>query len=202
MKSREDDSTVAAFTDIYAELEAKNLKPKFHVLDNKCLRAVQTFLRSNDTKWQNVEAYNHRVNAAEPAVKTAKYHAIAHFATLDLTCPIQVWDRMLPTIECTLNLLQKSRRNNKVSAYVELKGAFDWNATPLAPLGTKGVAFIDPEARATWAPHCNEVYVTGMCPNHYRLLEFLTPRRGATEKQELTNCSPRTRRCPPSRRTT
>ena len=176
MKSREDSNMVAAFQDIYAELEAKNLKPKLHVLDNECSRAVQAFLRSNDTKWKNVEAYNHRVHAAEPAVKTAKYHAIAHFATLDFNYPIQIWDRMLPTIECTLNLLRKSRRNNKISVYEELNGAFDWNATPLAPLGTKGVAFIDPEVRATWAPHCNDVFVTGMCPNHYRLLEFFDPK--------------------------
>ena len=95
MKSREDASMVKAFTSIYTKLETAGHKPKLHVLDNECSRAVQKILNNKGTARQNVEAHNHRVNAAEPAVNTAKYHIIAHIATLDHQCPIQFWSKML-----------------------------------------------------------------------------------------------------------
>ena len=94
-KSREDASMVEAFTSIYTELETAGHNPKLHVLDNECSRAVQKFLIKKGTARKNVEAHNHRVNAAEPAMKTAKYHIISHIATLDHQCPIQLWSKML-----------------------------------------------------------------------------------------------------------
>ena len=122
-----------------------------------------------------MEAHNHRANAAEPAVKTAKYHLISHLATLDPNCPIQLWSKMLPQIEDTLNMLRTSRRDNKITAYEELHGPFDWNRTPLAPLGTKGMVFVPPTNRNTFAPHCDEAFVVGRAPHHYRLIEFFVP---------------------------
>ena len=72
MKSREDARMVEAFTRIYTKLEAAGHKPKLHVLDNECYRAVHNFLMKKGTTRQNVEAHNHKVNAIEPAVKTTK----------------------------------------------------------------------------------------------------------------------------------
>ena len=97
---------VEAFTSMYTKLETAGHKPKLHVLDNECSRAVKKFLIRKGTARQNVEAHNHRVNAAEPAVKTAKYHIIAHIATLDHQCPIQLWSKILPQIQDTLNMLR------------------------------------------------------------------------------------------------
>ena len=153
MKSREDASMVEAFTSVYTELETAGHKPKLHILDNECSRAVQKFLIKKGTARQNVEAHNHRVNAAEPAVKTSKYHIIAHIATLDHQCLIQLWSRMLPQMQDTLNMLRTSRNNNNLTAYEELNGKFDWNRIPIAPLGTRGIIFIHPDSRNTFAPH-------------------------------------------------
>ena len=96
MKSREDNSMVEAFTSIYADLEAISHKLKLHVLNNGCSCAVQHFLTTKDTTRQNVEAHHHNANAAEPAVKTAKYHIISHIATMDASCSIQLWSGMIP----------------------------------------------------------------------------------------------------------
>ena len=90
MKSRSDESMVKAFTDIYAHLKTKHLQPKLHVLDNKCSKAVQTFIKSNGTDIQIVEPHNHSENAAEPAVKAIKYHAIVGLTTVDINCPLQL----------------------------------------------------------------------------------------------------------------
>ena len=70
----------------------RNLKPKMHVLDNECSRAIKTFIRKEATDIQLVEPYNHRVNAAETAVKAAKHHMLAALATTDPNCPLQLWD--------------------------------------------------------------------------------------------------------------
>ena len=83
MKSREDASMVETFTNIYTKLEAAGHKPKLHVLDNECSCAIQNFLIKKGTARQNMEAHNHKVNASEPAVKTANYHIITH-ANLEL----------------------------------------------------------------------------------------------------------------------
>ena len=75
---------VSIFQDLYAYLGERNLKPKMHVLDNECSRAIKTFIRKEGAEIQLVEPYNHRVNAAETAVKVAKYRLppqirIAHY---------------------------------------------------------------------------------------------------------------------------
>ena len=81
---------VEVFTSIYSKLEAARHTPQLHVLDNKCSRAVQQFLISQGTARHNAESHNQQANAAEPSVKTAKYHIIAHIAILDDNCPIQL----------------------------------------------------------------------------------------------------------------
>ena len=175
MKSMEDASMVEECTNIYTELETARHKPKLHVLDNECSHAIQKFLIKKDTARQNVEAHNHRVNAAEPAVKTAKYHIIAHVATFDHQCLIQLWSKMLPQIQDTLNMLRTSHNNNKLTAYEKLNGKFDWNQTPTAPLGTRVMIFIHPNRRNTFAPHCDEAFTVGRARHHYHLLEFYVP---------------------------
>ena len=71
------------------------------------------YIKSEKTDIQLVEPHNHRVNAAETAIKSGKYQSIAHFATLDPECPIQLWCKFSPQIEITLNILRTSRQNNK-----------------------------------------------------------------------------------------
>ena len=123
---------------------------------------------------QLVEPHNHRVNAAETAVKAATYHLIAALATVYPSFPLHLWDRFLPQVELTLNLLRTSRKDKTKAAYFEMEGHFDFNKTPLAILGSKAVAYVDPAVRATWEPHALDTFVTGMCKLHYRLIEFYT----------------------------
>ena len=151
MKSRKDEDMVATFKNIYDELKAKGHEPSLHVLDNECSKAVKNYITSEETRIQLVEPHNHRVNAAEPAVKSVKYHTIASLATMDPNCPIQLWCRFLPQIEITLNILRTSREDGTKSSYEAFHGKpFDWNKTPLAPVGTKGLAFRAPSDRAAW----------------------------------------------------
>ena len=114
MKSRKDASMIAAFEEVYKKLEGMGHKPQLHVLDNKCSQCIQRFLKKQGTKRHHVAPHNHHVNAAKPAVKTAKYHLIAALATLDWSCPIQTWSKMLEQIQDALKarwLTKKPREN-------------------------------------------------------------------------------------------
>ena len=114
----------------------------------------QNYITVEQTEIQLVEPHNHRVNAAEPAVKSTKYYTLANFATLDPNFPIQLWCKFTKQIETTLNILRTSRRDNSKSAYHNFHNKkFDWNKTPLASLGIEILTFKDPDNRRAWQPH-------------------------------------------------
>ena len=72
-----------------------------HVLDNECSKAVKNFICNNDTNIQLVEPYNHRVNAAETAIKSTKYHIIARLQTVDPDCLLQLWSKFVEQMQDT-----------------------------------------------------------------------------------------------------
>ena len=86
-------------------------------------------------------------------------HFIAALATVDAHCPLQLWDEFLPQVELTLNMLRFSRRDPTKSANQEVYGTFNFNKTPLAPLGTKALIYDDPASRTSWAPHATDVFM-------------------------------------------
>ena len=90
MKDRENKNIIAAYEEVYAKLEARGHRPKLHILDNECSKCIRNYLEGKGTKRHHVAPHAHSVNAAEPAVKTAKYHLIAALcsnARLELSHP-------------------------------------------------------------------------------------------------------------------
>ena len=77
----------------------------------------------------------HRRNVAEVAIKTFKEHFIAILAGLPDSFPIRLWCELLPQAELTLNLLRPSHARKQISAHAYLFGPFDFDRTPLAPIG-------------------------------------------------------------------
>ena len=69
-------------------------------------------------------------------------------------------------------MLRTSRGNMNISAYEEMEGAFDWNKTPLAPLGSKAVFYLEPSERHLWRPHTCDAFYIGRAPLHYRFKKF------------------------------
>ena len=94
---------------------------------------------------------------------------------LDHQCPIQLWSKIPPQMQDTLNMLRTSRNNIILTAYEELNSKFDWNRTPIDPLGTRGMLFIHPDSRNTFDPHCDEAFTVGRSRHHSLLLEFYVP---------------------------
>jgi hypothetical protein len=166
---------IAAFSNIFSTLAVHGYAPTLNVMDNECSKAVEVHIKANKMNVHLVPPCNHHVNAAEHAIATFKEHFIAGLATVDKNCPLQLWDECLPQIELTLNLLCFSQRSPSRSANKEVNGCFDYNKTPIAPLGTKGLIYEDPAVRISWGPHSTDAYYIDPAPKHYRCLHFYMP---------------------------
>jgi len=184
MPSKNDGAMIAAFTDILTTLNARGYAPTLNVMDNECSKTVKAHIRSNKMDIHLVPPHNHRVNAAERAIMTFKEHFISALATVDKDCPLQLWNDFLPQVELTLNLLRFLRWDPTKSANKEVNGKFDYNKTPLAPLGTKVLVYEDPAVCASWAPHGTDVYYVGPAPKHYRCMRFYMP---GTQRYHVTD---------------
>jgi hypothetical protein len=122
-----DISIFNAYKKQFGELAAKGFKPKLHVMDNQATKHIKKFLTNNECKLQLIEPRNHSVNAAERAIQTFKDAFIAALATTDSDFPLQLWDRITPQVQDTLNLMHASRINSNILAYKALNGPYDWN---------------------------------------------------------------------------
>jgi hypothetical protein len=147
----DDKSIFEAYKTRFRELEAKGFKPKLNSVDNQATKHIKQFLTENECKLQLVEPHNHRVNAAERAIKTFKDAFIAALATTDSDFPLQLWDKITPQVQDTLNMMRTSRVDPAKLAYEILNGPYDWNRYPLAPLGCKAVIYEDGDTRGSWA---------------------------------------------------
>jgi hypothetical protein len=113
MPSHTDASIVQAFTKVISILKSGGYHPALNAMDNKCSAAVKKYFWSEAVNIQLVPLHNHQANAAKRAIATFKEHFIATLATVDMLCPLQLWDEFLPQVELTLNMLHFSWRNPK-----------------------------------------------------------------------------------------
>lgn len=168
LKNRTDSEMIRGYQALHDELVARGLKPQLQKLDNEASKRLKQFIKDQDMDFQLVPAHMHRRNAAKRAIRTFKNHFIAGLCSTDKLFPMNLWDRLLPQALITLNLLRASRLNPRLSAYAQLHGSFDFNATPLAPPGTRVVVHEKPSVRASWAPHGQEGWYVGPAMEHYR----------------------------------
>ena len=92
---------------------------------------------------------------------------------------MQSWCRLLPQAEMTLNMLRPSRLNPRLSTYAQLSGDFDYNKTPLVPLGTNVLVYETPTSRKSWATHGVEGWYVGPAIEHYRNFRCYIPTTGS-----------------------
>jgi hypothetical protein len=115
------------------------------------------------------------MNAAKRAIQTYKDAFIAALTTTDKDFPIQLWGKLAPQVQDTLNLLHASRINLSISAYKILNGLYDWNRYPLAPLGCKVVVYKDGDSRRYWASQGVDGWYLGPSQDHYRCDWYYIP---------------------------
>ena len=173
MRDRTGPSYVTAFTatiNFYATLGL--LKPKIYRMDNERSALVDKLFTQHALHREYVPKGDHRANKAERAINDAKSHFISMLCLVHRAFPIQYWNELLPQAEATLNLLRPWHADRKLSAYHGMhKHQYDFNAHPLAPVGTLVVVHnARPPAgdRLSWSPHGHEGFYLGPALDHYR----------------------------------
>jgi hypothetical protein len=139
----------------------------YAVLDNEISPEVRQ-VYSPVCAIQFVPPNTHRANKAERGIRTFVNHFIAILCGCDPTFPMKLWDELLPQAEVTLNMLRSSALSVHVSAYQHLRGTWDWNRYPLAPLGMLVVTHDSADQRASWADHGEKAFYLGPSMHHYR----------------------------------
>ncbi len=175
VKNRKAETIAETYEEIFDYLTKRGLRPKLQRLDNEASQLLKDFLNEKEIKFQLAPPYIHRRNAAERAIRTFKNHFIAGLCTVDTAFPLNLWCRLVDQAERTLNMLRTSRINPKMSAYAQLEGTFDYNATPIAPPGMKVVAHEKPEHRQSWSTHGLIGWYIGPAMEHYRCYRIYIP---------------------------
>ena len=111
----------------------------------------------------------HRQNVAEVAIRNFKTHFLSVLAGVAKAFPSNLWDRLLPQTEITLNLLRQSNATPNLSAYAHLSGLFDYNKKPLAPMGCAVQIHKKADKRGTWQYHSVDGWYLYTSPDHYRM---------------------------------
>ncbi len=137
-KSRSNKHPIAAYNTIMTHLAARGLTVDLQILDNETSAAYKHAITVTwQAKFQLVPPDMHRRNWAERAIRTFKDHFLAILAGVDPLFPPYLWDLLLPQAELTLNLLRQSALNPRISAWEFFQGPFDFNKTPLGPVGCR-----------------------------------------------------------------
>jgi Reverse transcriptase (RNA-dependent DNA polymerase) len=168
IQSTSDADITKAFEKVIGMLQKAGINPDLHMLDNQCGKLQIAALERLGIKHQVVPPGMHRRNAAERAIQTFKDHFISILCGTDDTFPLKIWDKLIPQAVLTLNLMRGSRMNSKHSAHSQIHRPFDYNATPIAPLGFRVLVHVKPHMRGTWDPKAEDGFYIGQAPKHYR----------------------------------
>ncbi len=151
MQNRTASKMIWAYQTLIDRLRTAGIVPKLHILDNKCSQDFKDTIHLNEMTFQLVPPHNHQQNLAEKATQTFKDHFVAILCGPNKSFPLNLWNRLLPQAEHTLNMLRPSRMTPTISAYAYLWKQHNYNANPFAPLGCKVEAHLVLSNSKTWA---------------------------------------------------
>ena len=166
--------------------------PSAYVMDNETSKELLDALTKKEIKYQLAPPYMHRTNAAERAIQSFKSHFITGLVLCHSKFPIEEWDQLLDQAEITLNLLRSARNNPSLSAYAYLRGQYDYNATPMAPPGTKVVVHEKPSTRTSWGNRGVDGWYVGPSLHHYRCVRCFIPTTKAVRDADTVLFIPET----------
>ncbi len=150
-QTKADKHCIPAFNTIMVRLPACGLSVYLNIRDNE---ASADFKRVITESWKAKFQLNppdmHRRNKAKWIIRHFKNHFLSILAGVDSTFPPCLWDLLLPQAELIVNLLQQETINPKTSAWEYFNGPFDFNKTPLAPVGCRVLIHTKPVTCKLW----------------------------------------------------
>ena len=165
-----------AWEDMRRLFEKAGEAPTAYVLDNEISQDLINAFKLENADYQLVAPCKHRNNIAERVTQTYKSHFKSGLAAMDPNRPLAEWDCLIPQTNIALNLLRASRTNPKLSAHACAHGNFNFQATPIAPPGTKVIVHANPTKRASWDLNGQTGWCTGPSMKHYRCTQCYVPK--------------------------
>ena len=168
LKSRSAEEYRKAIDRAHRFFAERGCTPAYTWLDNETSDLLGTHFAQWGIQPNYVPRANHSANRAERCIRTAKNHFIAGLSTVAPDFPPEAWDELVPQCEYTLNLMRLSRITPNISAFQQLCGAWDWNAHPMAPPGTKVAIHVAATERESYGAHAVAGHYVGPALEHYR----------------------------------
>ena len=166
---RNDCHRLENYNAIMNRLKAKGHSVDLQVLDNKAsFEYRRTIVDEWNCTFQLVPTDVHRRNIAERAIRTYKAHFLAIIAGIANYFPNFLWDHLLPQTELTLNLLRQSTLAPDMSAWEQFNGLFNFDATPIVPIGRPVIIHNKPGTHLSWDFRGRQCFNIGPALNHYR----------------------------------
>ena len=126
----------------------------------------------------------HQRNAAERAIRMFKANFLSIFAGVAPYFPRNLWDLLLPLTELTLNLPQKAMLEPSRSAWSYFHGPFNYNATPIGPLGCNIIAHKKTGTRNSCDFCGAAIWNVSVALQHYRCHKIVA---NATQAAQLSD---------------
>ncbi|OEU19979.1 hypothetical protein FRACYDRAFT_182300, partial [Fragilariopsis cylindrus CCMP1102] len=168
IRSRKSSELVAAFKFCYDELKERGFTARVMRLDNEISTELIAAIGELNLDYQIVSPGDHRLNHAERAIQTFKSKLIAFREGADPSFPKNCWDLFIKQTVLAMNLMRPSRINPLISAYTLVHGEFDFNRTPMAPVGCKVIVHDRRGERGSWDNHGSHGFYIERAPHHYR----------------------------------
>ena len=77
IQNRTPGEMIRAYQTLVDRLKECEIKPKLHILDNKCSIEFKKQMKTNNMKYQLVPPHNHMRNISQKVVQTFKDHFVA-----------------------------------------------------------------------------------------------------------------------------
>eukprot|EP00804_Cyclotella_cryptica_P010308 CCRYP_012223-RA/>CCRYP_012223-RA protein AED:0.11 eAED:0.15 QI:0/0/0/1/0/0.5/2/0/935 len=173
-QSRHDRHRITAHGRIMTCLKEKGHIIQHQILDNEASKEYRRTI-TDDWKatYQLVPPNVHRANTAERAIQTFKEHFLSILAGIDISFPNYLWDKLLPQTELTLNLLRQATIAPSLSAWEAFHGAFNYDATPLGPMGCPVIIHNKASTRKSWDFRGRDGFSIGPALLHYRCFQVV-----------------------------
>ena len=137
-------------------------------MDNNVSKIVKESMDELEIWFQLALPGNYQYNKLERGIKTLKDKFIVLLYSIEPIYPVQHWGKLFKKSTIILNIAWYSRIDPTTSAYINMFGDYDFNATTMAPPGTKFITHNKPGSRSSWAPDSTIVWYARPAIHHYR----------------------------------
>ena len=177
LKSNHSSKLPKIYQEMYKEFKSRGFKPILHWMDNETSNEVKEFIHELNTGLQYTTPGCHCA-PAEKTVQTYKSCFKSTTALLPAESPINIWYRLLPQIDRSVNKVRPNRQNSKISDWAAMEGEYLFDLTPITLQCTAMLMYNRPENRRSFGHNTRKVWYSGPCFNHYRTFKGILPSTG------------------------